>query len=121
MKRATTHSLSAADLAEAKDLERRFTEAMSRKDLDAVMDCFWNSPDLIVVLFGNVQRGAEAVRGGIAQMFEQNESVKLTAALLMVTLAPDAGTESDSQLAAVSQLPVDPPVHAATGADAAEK
>ena len=70
--------LSAADLAEVKDLERRFTEAMSRKDLDAVMDCFWNSPDLIVVLFGNVQRGAEAVRGGIAQMFEQNESVKLT-------------------------------------------
>jgi uncharacterized protein (TIGR02246 family) len=71
-------SLSAADLEEAKDLERRFTEAMGRKDLDAVMDCFWNSPDLIVVLFGNVQRGAEAVRSGIAQMFEQNESVKLT-------------------------------------------
>ena len=75
---ATTKSLSAVDLAEAKDLDRRFTEAMSRKDLDAAMACFWDSPDLIVVLFGNVLHGAETVRGGIAQMFEQNESVKLT-------------------------------------------
>lgn len=75
---ATTKSLSTADLAEAKDLDQQFVKAMSSKDLDAAMACFWNSPDLIVVLFGNVQRGAEAVRGGIAQMFAQNESVKLT-------------------------------------------
>jgi ketosteroid isomerase-like protein len=42
------------------------------------MDCFWDSPDLIVVPLGNVKRGAEAVRANIAQMFEQNESIKLT-------------------------------------------
>ena len=42
------------------------------------MSCFWNSPDLLVVLFGNVQRGYDVVRGGIVQMFEQNETVKLT-------------------------------------------
>jgi len=48
-----------ADLAEAKDLDRRFSEVMSRKDLDAAMDCFWAGPDQIVMLFGNVQRGSE--------------------------------------------------------------
>ena len=71
-------ALDEADLAEAKELDRRFVEAMSNKDLDAAMACFWNSPDLVVVLFGNVLLGADAVRSGIAQMFAQNESVKLT-------------------------------------------
>ncbi|MHC4107866.1 MAG: YybH family protein [Planctomycetota bacterium] len=70
-------SLTEADLAEAKELDRRFVDAMSSKDLDAAMACFWNSPDLVVVLFGNVFRGADAVRSSIAQMFAQNESVKL--------------------------------------------
>ena len=65
------------DLTEAQKLVNRFTEAMSHKDLDGAMACFWNSPDLIVVLFGNVQRGYDSVRAGIAQMFAQNESVKL--------------------------------------------
>jgi uncharacterized protein (TIGR02246 family) len=67
-----------ADRAAAEELGRRFTEAMSRKDLDGAMSCFWNSPELIVVLFGNVQRGYDSVRSGIAAMFEQNETVKLT-------------------------------------------
>ncbi len=70
--------LSPGDQAAAENLLQRFTEAMSRKDLDGAMSCFWNSPELIVVLFGNVQRGYAAVRGGIAAMFEQNETVKLT-------------------------------------------
>jgi len=65
------------DLTDAQKLGNRFTEAMSHKDLDGAMSCFWNSPDLIVVLFGNVQRGYDTVRAGIAQMFAQNESVKL--------------------------------------------
>jgi ketosteroid isomerase-like protein len=65
------------DLTEAQKLVNRFTEAMSHKDLDGAMSCFWNSPELIVVLFGNVQRGYDTVRAGIAQMFAQNESVKL--------------------------------------------
>jgi ketosteroid isomerase-like protein len=63
--------------AGAEDLVQRFTQAMSRKDLDGAMSCFWDSPELIVVLFGNVQRGYDSVRSGIAAMFEQNETVKL--------------------------------------------
>ena len=71
-------ALSPAERTGVEDLVHRFTQAMSRKDLDGAMSCFWNSPDLIVVVFGNAQRGYEAVRGGIAAMFEQNETVKLT-------------------------------------------
>ena len=62
----------------AKDLDWRLCEAMSRKDLDALMAFFWDSPDLIVVLFGNLLRGEEAVRASIAQMFKHNESIKVT-------------------------------------------
>jgi uncharacterized protein (TIGR02246 family) len=76
-KHYSTHPPTKADLAEAKDLDRRLTEAIGRKDLDAVMACFWNDPDLIVVLWGKVQQGPAAVRAAIKEMFDQNESVRL--------------------------------------------
>ncbi len=68
----------AADLAAAKELDRQFADAMSRKDLGAAMACFWKSPDLVVVVFGDVARGPEKVQAGIAQLFFKNASVKLT-------------------------------------------
>ncbi len=70
--------ISPADMAEVKALVNTFTAAMSSKDLDGAMSCFWKSPELVVVLFGNVERGYDAVRAGIAQMLAQNETVKLT-------------------------------------------
>ncbi len=70
-------SLSDAEIAEARALDQKLCEAISRKDLDAVMACFWNSPDLVVVIMGQIQRGPDAVREGIRQMFEQNTSVRL--------------------------------------------
>jgi len=73
----STHPFTEADLAESEDLDRRFTEAMSRKDLDAAMACFWNDPDLVVVLGGHVHRGPDAVRDAIKELFDQNESVRL--------------------------------------------
>ena len=76
-KHDSTHSLAEADLAEAKDLDRKFTEAMSRKDLDAAMDCFWNSPDLVVVLNGNFYHGPDAARAAFKEVFDQNETVRL--------------------------------------------
>ena len=76
-KHDSTHSLAEADLAEAKDLDRRFTEAMSQKDLDAAMACFWNGPDLVVVLNGNVYLGPHATRAAIKEVFDQNETVRL--------------------------------------------
>ncbi len=41
------------------------------------MACFWNSPDLVVVLWGDVLRGADAVRNNIKRLFDQNQSVRL--------------------------------------------
>ena len=70
-------SVTATDLADAKAMGQRFVDAMSRKDLDAAMSCFWKSPDLVLVLWGNTVRGYDGVRAGIAQMFDQNDSVKL--------------------------------------------
>ena len=68
--------LTEADLAEAKDLDRQFGEAFVRKDLDAAMSCFWNDPDLVVVLNGNVKRGPDAVRAALKEMFDQYESIR---------------------------------------------
>jgi uncharacterized protein (TIGR02246 family) len=76
-KTVSPQSLTDAELEEAKDLDRRFCDALSRKDLEAAMACFWDSPDLLVVLSGQVQRGPAEVREGIRKMFEQNESIKL--------------------------------------------
>ena len=70
-------SLTESELAEARELDRRLCDAMSRKDLDAVMACFWDSPDLVAVIGGAVQKGPQAVRGGIKAIFDQNESVRL--------------------------------------------
>ena len=70
-------SLSEHELAEAKDLDRRLCEAIGRKDPDAFMACFWDNPDLVVVIAGTVQKGPAAVRSGIKELFDQNESVRL--------------------------------------------
>jgi uncharacterized protein (TIGR02246 family) len=74
---STGTSVTPSDLADARALNQKFAEAMNRKDLDGAMSCFWNSPDLILVLWGTTVRGYEGVRAGIKQMFDQNESVKL--------------------------------------------
>jgi len=80
------HPLTQADIAEAKNLDQRFIEAMGRKDLDAVMDCFWNDPNLVVVLWGKVQRGYAAVRATIKEIFDKNESIRME--INEVTLLP---------------------------------
>ena len=72
------HVLSDADLAEAKELDRRFAEAWRSNDLEAVMACFWDDPGLHVVVNGEVHRGAEAVRAMFQQMLDQHESITLT-------------------------------------------
>ena len=68
----------ATDLAGLEDLQRRFVGAIGRKDLDALMDCFWDSPELVVVLWGNVMRGAESLRASVARFFEENGAIELT-------------------------------------------
>ncbi len=70
--------LSGADLLANQELDRRFTEGMSQKDIEQVMSCFWNSPSLIFVDFeGNLFRGPDDFRKVIEQMFDQCESLSL--------------------------------------------
>ena len=76
-KSVSTQSLTDAEWAEAKDLDRRLCEAFEKKDLEAAMACFWDSPDLVAVIGGQVQHGPGEVREGIRKMFEQNESLKM--------------------------------------------
>jgi ketosteroid isomerase-like protein len=70
-------SLTGAELAEAKELDRRLCDAIGRKDANAFMACFWENPGLVAVIAGEVQRGPDAVRNGIQRMFQQNDSVRL--------------------------------------------
>ena len=77
MENSASTLLTEADLAEAKDLDRQLTQAMGRKDLDAVMACFWNDPDLVLALNGDVYRGPDAVRARLKELFDQNESIRL--------------------------------------------
>jgi len=71
-------SISADDLAGAKDLLERYCDAFAHKDLEAASACIWNSPDLVWVAFGTVIRGYEGVHSRWTQMFAQNDSLKVT-------------------------------------------
>ena len=73
----TPTTLTDSALTEMKELDRRVTDAFSRKDLEAAMACFWNSPDLVVVMWGTILRGTDAVRSAFKQVFDQHESVRL--------------------------------------------
>ena len=85
-----THSPDQIEFAEAKDLDRRFSEAMSRKDLDAAMACFWDDPNLVVVLYGTVLRGPDAVRAAIKEIFDQNEWLSVEVNEIEITQLPSS-------------------------------
>lgn len=53
----------------AEDLNEKFTKAMADLDIDAFMECIWNSPDAILVLErGDIVRGWDNIYGGVAGM-----------------------------------------------------
>ena len=70
-------SLAGADLLVVQEqLDQRFCESVSRRDIEQFMSCFWNSPDLIFVGFdGTVLRGADNVRQAMEGSFTQSESL----------------------------------------------
>ncbi len=64
-------------LAEAKALDQRFVAAYNQGDVDGVMDCYWNSPDLINYSPGALEeRGWQAVREGVAAFFASAPGLK---------------------------------------------
>ena len=65
-------------LLATENLDQRFTSGMSRMDIEQVMTCFWNSPDLILVVYdGTVFHGFDNVRRAVEQMFAQCEALSL--------------------------------------------
>jgi ketosteroid isomerase-like protein len=70
--------LSEQDQQAQKDLDQAFCSAMSRKDLAAVMQCLWDDPNLVVVLWdATVYRGWESVRAAVKQLFDTFPGVRL--------------------------------------------
>lgn len=67
--------LAAAELAGIQDLDGRFVEAYNRLDVDAFMNCLWNSPNLVVLLYdGTVFIGWDTVRKVTEETFAGLES-----------------------------------------------
>ena len=71
------HRLAAEVIGANLALDKAFCAAMSNKDLEGVMACLLNSPDLVVVLYGKVLRGPEQVRAEVAAMFETMRALAL--------------------------------------------
>ena len=72
------NSLTNADLVANQKLDQRFLDSMNQMDIEKLMSCFWNSPDLIFVDFdGNVNRGSDNIRKVFEQFFTQFESLSL--------------------------------------------
>jgi len=59
------------------ELDSRFVQAMSNKDVEGAMGCLLDSPELVVVLWGTVLRGPQAIRQSITDLFAQMRSVHL--------------------------------------------
>ena len=71
-------SLTEADLLANRELDQRFVEAMSQLDIEKLMSCFWDSPDVIFVDYdGNVFRGSDEIRKVFEQFLDQFESLSL--------------------------------------------
>ena len=69
--------LSDAVLAANARLDSRFCDAMSNKDVEGAIECFLDSPDLVVVLYGKVLRGTAIVRQFLTELFSRMKTVHL--------------------------------------------
>ncbi len=69
--------LSDAAIAANRRLDSRFVQTMCNKDVEGVMACFLDSPDLVVVLYGKVLRGPAAVRQFFTELFSGMKTVRL--------------------------------------------
>ena len=62
----------------AKALDAKFIAAYNAKDVDAIMECYWNSPDLVSFSPGAMeQKGWEAVKASFTQEFAEMAGGKL--------------------------------------------
>jgi len=67
-------------IAAAKELDQKWLEAFNAQDLDAVMDTYLNSPDVVSFPVGGdvVVKGWDALKAKMATEFSQMKGAKLT-------------------------------------------
>lgn len=64
-------------IAAAKALDAKFFNAMNTENLDSVMGCYWNSPDLVVYPPGETEKkGWDAVKKSFAGFFYGMDGAK---------------------------------------------
>lgn len=60
--------------AAAKELDEKFVAAFNKEDINGVMDCYWNSPDLVFYPPDAMEvKGYEAVKAEFEKFFAENE------------------------------------------------
>ena len=65
-------------IAEAKALDQRFVEAYNRGDADAVMETYWNSPDLVSYAVDTLQlKGWQALKDQTVRTFTSMKGASL--------------------------------------------
>ncbi len=65
-------------IAAAKALDQQFIDAYNNLDVDGVMACYWNSPELVSYPPGNmVEHGPAEVKHGLTDFFNSVPALKL--------------------------------------------
>ena len=65
-------------LRENEELDARLVSAISHMDIDGLMSCSTDSPDLIAVLWGTEMHGAAELREAAESVFSQCDSLTMT-------------------------------------------
>src|SRR5688572_13335307 len=64
-------------IAAAKALDAKFIDAMNAENVDGVMSCYWNSPDLVVYSPGALEeKGYDAVKASFTKWFAESSGAK---------------------------------------------
>ncbi|HEY3332306.1 MAG TPA: hypothetical protein VGK19_19915 [Capsulimonadaceae bacterium] len=73
----SAHSQTAKDLADNRALDQRFIDAFQRLDVNAIMSCYANNPNLIVVFPDGTQvKGWADVRTGYTALFSMYSQIR---------------------------------------------
>ena len=60
--------------AAAKELDEKFVAAFNNEDINGVLDCYWNSPEVTFYPPGAMERkGYEAIKAEFEEFFAENE------------------------------------------------
>jgi ketosteroid isomerase-like protein len=67
-----------AKIDAAKKLDADFTAAFNRQDVDAVVACYWNSPEVVLYPPGAMEcRGPQQIHDAVAQVFSETPGGKI--------------------------------------------